>query len=245
MDSQWQQWRMIMDFYARCRGRGVYLNVPDWYFLGGANKCAMGYRETNWSLPRAEQILHGRQNLYDGTWEKTPSMGWMFVPLTEYQGGGAAATIEPLSDHLDAYEAHLANNFGAGAQACWRGPRLYDTPQTKELVKRWVDFYLEHRRILDSDLIHLRRADGRDWDGWLHVDPQGRERGMAMLYNPLPEEIRRVITLPLYYTGLRGQAQVQFPNQVEKPVTLDACGNAQLEVTIPAEGHTWLIFTQQ
>jgi hypothetical protein len=245
MDSQWQQWRMIMDFYARCRGRGVYLNVPDWYFLGGANKCAMGYRETNWSLPRAEQILHGRQNLYDGTWEKTPSMGWMFVPLTEYQGGGAAATIEPLSDHLDAYEAHLANNFGAGAQACWRGPRLYDTPQTKELVKRWVDFYLEHRRILDSDLIHLRRADGRDWDGWLHVDPQGRERGMVMLYNPLPEEIRRVITLPLYYTGLRGQAQVQFPNQVEKPVTLDACGNAQLEVTIPAEGHTWLIFTQQ
>jgi hypothetical protein len=31
----------------------------------------MGYRETNWSLPRAQQHIHARQNLYDGTWDKT------------------------------------------------------------------------------------------------------------------------------------------------------------------------------
>ena len=95
-DSQWMQWRKITDFYRWCRARGVYLNVPDWYFLNGSTKTGMGYRETNWSLPREQQIIHGRQNIYDGTWEKTPSMGWMFVPLTQYQGGGAAATIEPL-----------------------------------------------------------------------------------------------------------------------------------------------------
>jgi hypothetical protein len=71
-----------------------------------------GYRESNWSLPRERQILLGRQNIYDDTWDKIPSMGWMFVPLVEYQGGGAAATLEPLSKHLDAYETHLANNFG-------------------------------------------------------------------------------------------------------------------------------------
>ena len=123
------------------RGRGVYLNVPDWYFLTGSTKSAMGYREVNWSLPRERQILLGRQNIFDGTWWKTPSMGWMFVPLTEYQGGGAAATLEPLSEHLDAYAAHLAQNFGAGVQACYRGPRLYDTDETKAVVKKWVDFY--------------------------------------------------------------------------------------------------------
>ena len=32
-------------------------------------------------------------------------MGWMMVPLTEYHGGGAAATIEPLHEHLAHYEA--------------------------------------------------------------------------------------------------------------------------------------------
>jgi hypothetical protein len=244
-DSQWRQWRGIMDFYARCRGRGIYLNVPDWYFLGGANKCAMGYRETNWSLPRAEQILHGRQNIYDGTWDKTPSMGWMFVPLTEYQGGGAAATIEPLREHLEAYEAHLANNFGAGVQACWRGPRLYDSEETKALVKRWVDFYLEHRRILDSDVIHLRRADGRDWDGWLHVDPHGRERGLAMLYNPTGSAIERELELPLYYTGLRERARVESCFQVVPPmeVRIDQQGRARVSVSIPAHGRLGLIFT--
>jgi hypothetical protein len=134
-DSQWAQWRSITDFYHQCRADGVYLNVPDWYFLNGANKTAMGYRETNWSLPRDQQIIHARQNMFDGTWEKSPTMGWMFVPLVEYQGGGAAATIEPLADHLDAYEAHLANCFGFGVQACYRGPRLYDSDKTEAVVK--------------------------------------------------------------------------------------------------------------
>ncbi|MHC4324903.1 MAG: alpha-galactosidase, partial [Planctomycetota bacterium] len=74
-DSQWKQWKKITDFYKWCRGRGVYLNVPDWYFLNGSNKSAMGYREVNWSLPRDRQIILGRQNIFDGTWKKTPSMG--------------------------------------------------------------------------------------------------------------------------------------------------------------------------
>ena len=121
--------------------------------------------------PRDEQEIIERQNIFDGTWEKTPSMGWMFVPLTEYQGGGAAATIEPLKEHLPHYEARLANLFGAGVQACYRGPRLYDSDETKAVVKRWVAFYKQHRPILNSDLIHLRRPDARDWDGWLHVNP--------------------------------------------------------------------------
>ena len=52
-DSQWKQFRIITDFYKWCRGRGVYLTVPDWYFLNGSSKTGMGYRETNWSLPRS------------------------------------------------------------------------------------------------------------------------------------------------------------------------------------------------
>ena len=83
------QWQIITGFYQWCRARGIYLNVPDWYYLAGLRKCGMGYRESNWSLPRDQQEIIERQNIYDGTWEKTPSMGWMFVPLTEYQGAAA------------------------------------------------------------------------------------------------------------------------------------------------------------
>jgi hypothetical protein len=238
-DSQWKQWEVISGFYEWCRARGIYLNVPDWYYLVGSTKCAMGYRESNWSLPRAQQEIIERQNVYDGTWEKTPSMGWMFVPLTEYQGGGAAATIEPLKDHLPHYETRLANLFGAGVQACYRGPRLYDSDETRAIVKKWVAFYKQHRAILDSDLVHLRRADGRDWDGWLHVNARLPERGLAMFYNPLDQPLERRIRLPLYYTGLTGRAVVRGEKGKSEKITLARDYSAELTVTIPAHGRTW------
>jgi len=62
-DSRWVQWRIISDYYKWCRERGIYLNVPDFYYLSGSSKCGMGYREVNWSLPRAQQVLHTRQNI--------------------------------------------------------------------------------------------------------------------------------------------------------------------------------------
>ena len=173
-DSQYSQWLEITKFYKWCRSKNVFLNVPDNYFLSGSNKTGMGYRETNWSLPRALQHIHCRQNLYDGTWEKTPSMGWTFVPLVQYQGGGDAATIEPMKDHLTDYEMHLANNFGYGAQACYRGPRLYDTGTTKSAVIKWVSWFKRYRDTLESDIIHLRRCDGQSWDGILHANPTGK-----------------------------------------------------------------------
>jgi hypothetical protein len=239
-DSQWKQWQVITDFYHWCRARGIYLNVPDWYYLAGSTKCAMGYRETNWSLPRDQQEIIERQNIFDGTWEKTPSMGWMFVPLTEYQGGGAAATIEPLKDHLPHYETRLANLFGAGVQACYRGPRLYDSDETRSVVKKWVDFYRQHRAILDSDLIHLRRPDARDWDGWLHVNPRLPERALAILYNPLSHPIERRIRLPLYYAGLTDKALVRNPDGSSQQITLARDYSAELNVSIPAHGNTWV-----
>jgi hypothetical protein len=240
-DSQWAQWKTITGFYEWCRGRGIYLNVPDWYFLSGSNKTGMGYRETNWSLPRDRQIILGRQNIYDGTWEKMPSMGWMFVALVEYHGGGEAATLEPLSEHLDAYESHLAQNFGSGVQACYRGTRLYDTEKTKALVKKWVDFYKKHREILDSDIIHLRRPDGRDFDGILHVNPNGRPRGLAVLYNPTGRLIEKKIELPLYYTGLTDVALIRERDNPPVSSNIDRGYNAWLPVKIPPRGLTWLI----
>jgi hypothetical protein len=240
-DSQWTQYRQIADFYHWCRANGIFLNVPDWYFLAGSNKTGMGYRETNWSLPRAQQHIHARQNMFDGTWEKTPSMGWMFVPLVEYQGGGAAATIEPLSEHLPDYEMHLANNFGFGVQACYRGPRLYDTEATKALVKKWVTWFKRHRAILESDIVHLRRADSRDLDGILHVNSQLDEKGIALYYNPTHEPITREVSLPLYYTGLTDSAHIAVQDGPVQTVSLDRAYNARIKITVPPTGVTWLV----
>ena len=240
-DSQWAQWRVITEFYQRQRARGVYLRVPDYYYLSGSNECGMGYRETNWSLPRDLQVIHTRQNIYDGTWEKTPSMGWMFVPLTQYHGGGAAATIEPLDEHLDHYERMLSSNLGMGVQAVYRGTRLYDTQRVRDAVRKWVDWYREYRDILESDLIHGRRADGRDLDWMLHVNPSLPRCGMLVVWNPLGEEVSRTLQVPLYYTGLRDVARVRVEGGDARIVALDPWSRAEMEVRVPARGFTWIL----
>lgn len=243
-DSQWVQWKAITGLYQWCRSQGVYLNIPDWYFLNGGSKTGMGYREVNWSLPRAYQEIIERQNIFDGTWDKTPSMGWMFVPLTEYHGGGAAATIEPLKDHLEHYEQRLANLFGAGVIACYRGPRLYDSDETKAVVKRWVDFYKRHRPILNSDIIHLRRADGRDLDYILHVNPALKEKGLLMVYNPLDRIAAKTLTIPLYYTGLTDQAAVREQDNPARTFALDRQYAIALPVDVPARSVTWFVIEE-
>ena len=240
-DSQWNQYKKITDFYKWCRGKGIYLNVPDFYFISGSNKTGMGYRETNWSLPREQQEIIERQNIYDGTWEKTPSMGWMFVPLVQYQGGGDAATIEPLKEHLPHYGQRLSNLFGAGVQACYRGPQLYDAPETKVLVEKWVAFYKKHRQVLDGDIIHIRRPDGRDYDAILHVDPQGAEKGLLMIYNPLNEVIKRELNVPVYYTGLKDKVNITEQEGQSITVAINENGKIKFEVTIPAKGYNFYI----
>ncbi|HEY3860814.1 MAG TPA: alpha-galactosidase [Verrucomicrobiae bacterium] len=240
-DSQWAQWKAISGFYEWCRGRGVYLNVPDWYFLDGSSKTGMGYREDNWSLPRQEQEIIERQNIFDGAWDKTPSMGWMFVPLTEYHGGGAAATIEPLKDHLAHYQQRLADLFGAGVIACYRGPRLYDAPETEAVVKKWVDFYKRHRAILNSDILHLRRADGRDLDYILHANPSLKEKGLLMVYNPLERPVKETLRVPLYYTGLSERARVSERDAQPRKFTLARDYSIELPVNIAARGVSWFV----
>ncbi len=236
LDSQWAQWRIITDFYKTLRAKGVYLRVPDYYYLSGANECGMGYRETNWSLPRAQQVIHTRQNIYDGSWEKTPSMGWMFVPLTQYHGGGAAATIEPLDAHQEHYRRMLDSNLGMGVQAVYRGHRLYDTDRVRDLVKDRVAWYKRHREVLESDLIHGRRADAQDLDWMLHANPGGRECGMLVVYNPLSRTVRRELSVDLYYTGLRKQAWIQTEEGEKQSVLLDRSFRMRVAVEVPAGG---------
>ncbi|MGN1408641.1 MAG: hypothetical protein ACI4XJ_00540 [Eubacteriales bacterium] len=238
-DSQYTQLMAITELYSWCKEKGIYLNVPDHYYLSGNNKCGMGYKEVNWSLPREQQVILARQNIHDGTYEKLPTMGWMFVPLTQYHGGGEAATIEPLCEHIDHYRMMLNNNLMAGVQASYRGMRLYDTDETKKMVADSIGVYKAHRAIFESPAIHIRRADGRDYDGYIHVNPRLEEKGMAVFFNPLDTEIRRRIRLPLYYTGIENTAVIsRFGEDPQKfRLTRDYC--AEIEVVIPANDFVW------
>ena len=244
LDSRWNQFSTISSFYKWCRAQGIYLNIPDYYYLSGGNKSGMGYREVNWSLPREQQVIHTRQNIFDGTWTKLTSMGWMFVPLTEYQGGGAQATIEPLHEHLEHYQNMMLSNLGAGVQACYRGPRLYDTEETRRMVKNSVSWFKMHREVLEGDLIHLRRADDRDIDYWLMVNPKGREKAALMVFNPLPEPVRKTLRFPMYYSGLSNHSRCYLDTRLIGDMLLDRDYQIKLTVEVPAKGWSAYFFTE-
>ena len=240
-DSQWKQMELQKEMYHWCSEHGVYVNAPDWYFLDGTNKIAIGYREVNFSLPRTDQKILNRQNIYDGLWEKSPSMSWGFVPLTRYQGGGPEAVLEPLSEHLADYKQLMMQYYGAGVQACYRGPRLYDTDTTMKVVIDVINWYKKYRDILNSDIIHLRRADGRDWDGIMHANPLLKTKGFIMIFNPLNEKITRTIKVPLYYTGLKSIASVREKEGIAKKYTLNRNYEIELPVTIEPGSYTWFL----
>ena len=116
-----------------------------------------------------------------------------------------------------------------------------DSPETRAVVKRWVDFYKRHRAILDSDIIHLRRADGRDLDYFLHVNPALPEKGLLMVYNPLDREVKRTLNVPLYYTGLTRKAVVREREGSRRSFTLTRDYSIELPVAIPARGVSWFV----
>ena len=240
-DSQWKQMTIQKSLYKWLNERGVYINAPDWYFLDGTHKIGIGYRETNFSLPRDQQKILNRQNIFDGTWEKTASMSWGFVPLTKYQGGGPDAVLEPLNDHLKDYEQLMMQYYGAGVQACYRGPRLYDTESTKRTVIKVINWYKQHRDILNADLIHLKRASGSDWDGWLHVNASLKEKGLLMIFNPTRLAIIRTISVPLYYTGLTNEARISEQQGPLINYRLDREFKVELKINLPAGSYSWWV----
>lgn len=240
-DSQWKQMELQKGLYRWCNEQGIYVNAPDWYFLDGTHKIGIGYREVNFSLSRDQQKILNRQNIHDGTFEKLPSMSWGFVPLTRYQGGGPEAVLEPLKDHLNDYEMLMVQYYGAGVQACYRGPRLYDTTTTKALVSNTVSWYKKYRDILNAPIVHLRRADGRDWDGFMHLSPTLKDRGFVLLFNPTDETISRKINLPLYYSGLKRKVSVRQKDEAETVLVLSSTQSISLNATIPAGGYTWYV----
>lgn len=243
-DSQWRQMEIQKELYRWLNEKSVYVNAPDWYFMDGTNKTALGYREVNFSLPRPQQKILNRQNIYDGTWEKTPSMGWGFVPLTPYHGGGPEAILEPLKDHLADYRQLMFQYFSAGIQACYRGFRLYDAAETEKTVTNMVSWYKQYRDILNADIIHLRRPDGRDWDGILHVNPLLKEKGLLILYNPLKKSITRTIKVPLYYTGLTKSAKVMAQGRSARSYPLNRDYTIDLTITLLPESYTWYVIEQ-
>lgn len=203
-----------------------------------------------------EQLVITRATLYEGTFIMPPTAVWSFVPLVDYHAGGGAASFWPPSQHIDEYELALAMHMSFGVAACYRGPGLYDTPEVKDMVASWVGWFKEHRRILTSDLIHIRRPDGQSIDGIIHVNAASSDEiALAAFFNPTTQRLNATFMLPLYYAGVAPADTVNITRAepagarlVAKPQKAETAprgivsdvnfrSRVPLEVVIPAGGY--------
>jgi hypothetical protein len=243
-DSQWQQWKQQVRVLHELQRRNMYVPIPDWYFLNGQSATGMGYREASANLTPQQQLLLGRQYIYDGTWHKTPTMGWMTLQLVGFYTNDARVGLEPLSQNLDRYEVGLFQHLASGCQFTVRGNRLYDTPETKAMISKWVNWFKQHREILTSDIIHIARPTGRDLDAILHANPDVEEKGMLIVFNPTEKPITKRMKVPLYYTGLKGKATLTDQNGKISNLELNDKQETFVSVTLPAGGFSWFVLKE-
>jgi hypothetical protein len=88
-------------------------------------------------------------------------------------------------------------------------------------------------------MVHGRRADGRDLDWMLHVNPKLETKGMLVVFNPLDHDVTRILDIDLYYTGLEGSARVAPMGEGEAEHPLVRGTRLHLPVTVPAGGMFW------
>jgi len=187
--------------------------------------------------------------LFDATYEWISTQGWSLVPIDpDYGGGGVEAKFSPLEANVQDYDLAWATYMGYGVSGvCWRGPRLFEGPQSKAVVKKWTAWYKRYRDTLISDaLIHIRRPDGQGIDGVLHANPAGGaqegERGLFFAYNPTLKAVRTNVSVPLYYTGIDGAAaSVSHEGGAATVVAVGRDFGMVLSVDIPARGYSWWV----
>ena len=172
----------------------------------------------------------------------------MFAALEDYHGGGDAAAIEPFKEHPETWEWALASFIGAGVGTCYRGSRLFDTPEIERMVAKWASFWVRHRRILTEDILHVRRPTVSGYDCLCHVSsvlqhPDDAEAMLCMVYNPTETIVQDSLRVSAYYTGMQEGDAVMVTEAddatTERVVNLGRGPALTFGVDLKAKHITW------
>lgn len=248
-DSQYKQWRAsIVEWYQALKARGVYINAPDWHFLNGTNRSGVGYEEIAFSERRQEQLVTSRIYYYKGTFSKSPSQGWGFLPLNVYHGGGKDAMFFPTDQNSFEFDWALAQITASGVWPTIRGKRVYDCQTGKKILKKWVHIFQKYRRVLNGITVHFlppRMDTGNPArttciDAIMNQLPNGDIRGFVMFFNQTDAERTEEIILPVYYTGLTNLSAppAPFPNSKNCDVSYPVYGEEIAPLVIKARDGT-------
>ena len=120
---------------------------------------------------------------------------------------------------------------------------MFDDAASLAAITKWVAFYKQHRAILSSDIIHVRRPDAQSLDAIMHVNPKLATKGLIVLFNPTSKGLNGTLPIDMYYTGLTEIATIseQGSNAVEMVLARDY--TIELAYTLSARSITWFTVT--
>jgi hypothetical protein len=75
----------------------------------------------------------------------------------------------------------------------------------------------------------------------MHVNPDLREKGVLMVFNPTDNLIRKKIKVPLYYTGISEQASVREQENPGSTFTLNRQYEIEMEVEVAPNWYNWYV----
>jgi hypothetical protein len=75
----------------------------------------------------------------------------------------------------------------------------------------------------------------------MHVNPELKEKGFLMVFNPTDNMIRKKITVPLYYTGISDEARVREQENQAGTFKLNRHYEIEMEVEVAPNWYNWYV----
>jgi hypothetical protein len=189
-----------------------------------------------------DQITQFRSNLMTANDQLPPSCRWGFMSVGKMYGGVRPSMVDDPENEPVRLEHALATHLGLGFTACLHGKHLFAGPQSKALVKKWIDFYNRYRPLLTGRTLTLRSPDMHGLDGVFHCNPNQNPCGVAVIFNPSDRELTGTFILPLEFAGWTPDRPAMIRPHGEGqplPLPLDDQGQALLEIHLPAGKVEW------
>jgi hypothetical protein len=162
---------------------------------------AFSYLPVSVTLCRASETKDCYVGFFPGVVDVNPEKGAPGgISIEPFEGNAVADTAARLVQ----YDWALSGPMGMGATTYIRGRRLYHDAQSATVLRRWVGFIKQHRRLMTADFMSLTPYD----------DPIAK----TFAEHPSSWDAAIRVAPPAVYTNSTGLAMLMVWNQVEIPL---------------------------
>jgi len=235
-ESQYLNWKYQVIRYRRYMDEGFQLVSPDWYgsFFHGNRGVPSIPDETFTCHDPYDFIRILRKCLYISTYS---------IPNTALNYGiwtDENVTLHlRLTDNPQLLDYYFASICSYGVKIRMLGEEVYDSPKTREIVAKWIDFIRGNHAILCGDVIHLSAPTGTQIDAVAHVDPELRPQGLIVAFNPTRGALCKDLPVPVRHLG--GGVAVEFERDNKREtVTVNEDGNAVCRIELPPRSYAFI-----